>query len=936
MYTIRYFLLSTLLILVFSHFIVAQVAINVDGNEPDSSAMLDISSADKGLLTPRMTTAQREMISSPATGLLVFDTTTESFWVYATEWQEITADNLGDHKATENIQLQGYFLSNDGEDEGIMINDEGRVGINITPEDHLTVALDLTEITTAEHITPTTQIYVGTLPSWQSFTASSDGVLSKVRIQYDGQIDGSGSRVLSIYQSEGTEGMLLGSTTVEVVNQPDQRYDVVFEFTDSEIIILAHQVYTFHLDSRVGVGFTQGNQYPDGLNFGGDGDRDLNFTVSALNRNTFTVGDSGVVVNNYRLPYSDGTPNQVLITDGAGNTSWSSEITRTIVDDDHDTKVMAENQPNEDAIRFEVDSTEVLVIHEQLTQLNTDFFIGLNGFAGASIRSINIQAVGIFSSFGSAGPAWQSFTAEEDGKLDFIQLKYAESPDTIYNFVLYQGEGESGQPIGTATLNYPNENTWNNIDFSTQDITLEQGQKYTLWADSKLKWTLDNGDLYAGGRSSFDPLFDNELRVYLFPIEPAFAVRSGTVTANAFVGDGAGLTNVPGDDLGTHEANQNLRLSGNWLSNDGGNEGINIDNSGNVGIGTNQPSAKLDIDGELILSGSILDMGLVTELETSAPIMNMALNAFTPSVDASRLGGMFRIDSRNQSDDPLFQWIEKPVGSSTSTANDLLMTLDRSGLQVNGTISASKYTGAGNNGISIDNAGNVGIGTDQPDAKLDIDGELLLSGSILDMGLITELETTNPIMNMALNVLTPSVDISRLGGVFRIDSRDQNNDPLFQWIEKPVGIGTPTLSDLLMTLDDSGLKVNRPVNITSTLGVGGHITAQNYLAINNNGLNLTLASDEPNNRIILDAGGSGHSNAAIVLGEVGTGSANPVLMKGNLGVGTFSAPQKLSVGVQGDGTRGIANDWDTWSDQRLKRDFVELSDPLEKLQAING
>ncbi|MCB9317023.1 MAG: tail fiber domain-containing protein [Lewinellaceae bacterium] len=58
----------------------AQVAINQDNSTPDPSAMLDVKSSDKGMLVPRMTTAQRDAIASPATGLLVFDTDTESFW----------------------------------------------------------------------------------------------------------------------------------------------------------------------------------------------------------------------------------------------------------------------------------------------------------------------------------------------------------------------------------------------------------------------------------------------------------------------------------------------------------------------------------------------------------------------------------------------------------------------------------------------------------------------------------------------------------------------------------------------------------------------------------------------------------------------------------------------------------------------------------------
>ena len=52
----------------------AQVAINTTGAAPDSSALLDIQSTVKGLLTPQMTKAQREAITDPATGLLVYQT----------------------------------------------------------------------------------------------------------------------------------------------------------------------------------------------------------------------------------------------------------------------------------------------------------------------------------------------------------------------------------------------------------------------------------------------------------------------------------------------------------------------------------------------------------------------------------------------------------------------------------------------------------------------------------------------------------------------------------------------------------------------------------------------------------------------------------------------------------------------------------------------
>jgi hypothetical protein len=67
-------------------------AITTDGSSADASAMLDVKSTNKGMLVPRMTTAQRTAIVSPAKGLLVFDNDTGDFWFYnGTAWTSLTS-----------------------------------------------------------------------------------------------------------------------------------------------------------------------------------------------------------------------------------------------------------------------------------------------------------------------------------------------------------------------------------------------------------------------------------------------------------------------------------------------------------------------------------------------------------------------------------------------------------------------------------------------------------------------------------------------------------------------------------------------------------------------------------------------------------------------------------------------------------------------------
>ncbi|WP_417882377.1 hypothetical protein [Xanthomarina gelatinilytica] len=67
---------------------------------PNASAMLDVESTTKGLLTPRMTSAERTAISNPANGLLVYDTTENAFYFYkSATWTKL------DSKVRDNYKL---------------------------------------------------------------------------------------------------------------------------------------------------------------------------------------------------------------------------------------------------------------------------------------------------------------------------------------------------------------------------------------------------------------------------------------------------------------------------------------------------------------------------------------------------------------------------------------------------------------------------------------------------------------------------------------------------------------------------------------------------------------------------------------------------------------------------------------------------------------
>lgn len=113
----------------------AQVAIGV--SVPDDSAMLQMDSTEKGFLMPRMNTTQRTAISSVEAGLQVYDTTTNTIWFHnGTAWNNSndSADNLGDHTATQNIDLDSSKLVGNGGTNGISIASDGSVKIDAVPD----------------------------------------------------------------------------------------------------------------------------------------------------------------------------------------------------------------------------------------------------------------------------------------------------------------------------------------------------------------------------------------------------------------------------------------------------------------------------------------------------------------------------------------------------------------------------------------------------------------------------------------------------------------------------------------------------------------------------------------------------------------------------------------------------------------------------------
>ena len=107
---------------------ITSAQVGVGTTTPDASSALDITSTTKGLLIPRMTETQRDAISSPATGLMIYQTDgTVGFYYYnGSSWDEVAATSKTYSVNTFYAELGGYV---------IQISPNGKHGLVVAMQD---------------------------------------------------------------------------------------------------------------------------------------------------------------------------------------------------------------------------------------------------------------------------------------------------------------------------------------------------------------------------------------------------------------------------------------------------------------------------------------------------------------------------------------------------------------------------------------------------------------------------------------------------------------------------------------------------------------------------------------------------------------------------------------------------------------------------------
>lgn len=155
-------------------------------------------------------------------------------------------------------------------------------------------------------------------------------------------------------------------------------------------------------------------------------------------------------------------------------------------------------------------------------------------------------------------------------------------------------------------------------------------------------------------------------------------------------------TSTTADHLGNHIATSNIQLNNNYLSNDGGNEGVRVDNSGNVGIGTGSPTSRLNIAG----GGVKLTTGFGNS--TNRPSLN------TSSIGNYEIRGVGSISGSAQNDLADDGFLRLSAGGGTSVNSQ--SSIDISGFSAVADMSNNIVMRTnGTERLRIDNSGNVNV-----------------------------------------------------------------------------------------------------------------------------------------------------------------------------------------------------------------------------------
>jgi hypothetical protein len=316
------------LTLISVQYLIAQ-SFGVGINTPNASAIMDLTSTDKGVLIPRLTTAQRGTITPLGVaqdGLLIYNTTTNQFNYWDGAAWQVFGGSGSEWYEESSVNLAASPIGD--------IYRPDKVGIGLTSALTVASALHARSIGTetfAATVDNTTgrsgmDINITGTGSLSQSTAininhQADGNIDKVGIYNTMQGGGSGTAIgvqnLFASFSTYTGGSIIGVYNFLNSTSGSASQTGIANYIDNAGTGIKYGSYNFITNTSGGVHY---GVYSNVLKSG-------SFAGYFLGR----VSIGTTTGNNYLLPPSRGTNGQVMQTDGTGNVTW---VTPSIGTDD--------------------------------------------------------------------------------------------------------------------------------------------------------------------------------------------------------------------------------------------------------------------------------------------------------------------------------------------------------------------------------------------------------------------------------------------------------------------------------------------------------------------------------------------------------------------------------------------------------------------------
>jgi len=628
-------ILTTLLVIL-SLGLFAQVSINTDGSSPDGSAMLDVKSTTKGMLIPRMDSTQRVAISTPATGLLVYQTDgTDGFWFYnGTAWVSLNdANHIGDQIAdTDNdtkiqveetadddiirFDMEGveYFRMDSGRFEVLNTGRSVFIGKGAGLLDDRTTNLNV-YIGFESGYASTTGGYntgVGTYSLGKNINGNFNTALGT---SASARNSSGGSNVaigrFALFDNEtGSYNVAVGADALEYGGVADTKnvgigFEAGYLSVGSSNVFLGHQAGKNSSGSNRLIIANGSNSTP--LIYG-------EFNSGKIGIGTTTPDTTLHIAGSIKMVDGKQQAGYVLTSDAAGLASWQAAVVDTlslIADADNDTKIQVEKTTDEDIIRFDMAGTEFFRMDSGRFEIsNTGGSILIGNGAGSSDDYTNnmIVAIGDSALHNNSIGSNNGLTGANNTAIGFKAL-FANTT------------GYRNMAIGANTLQNNTTGYYNIGIGSNSLLNNTAGTENTSIGHSSLTANTGSYNTAVGQRAGWYNSSGNNNT----SLGNLAGANNATGSNNTYLGYKAGYSIAQNlENVTLVGANANATVS----------NAVILGNGANVGIGTSAPQKTLDVNGDI--------RGIQAIFTTVNTDLIFCGDGFTAAFGTSQDDGLFR------------------------------------------------------------------------------------------------------------------------------------------------------------------------------------------------------------------------------------------------------------------------------------------------------